>query len=990
MADQTQSLVGMASMKSSARKEVDPSRSDAKPASRFKTKSVDRTSREGGFDGFLKTFLGKDGSSSSAKAASTRQAQAQSAATAGKKKEKSPCPAPEKKSSGKAGSRLDAEEKRALRRSLDKTIPAEQALLPDMNDMPADFLYGYGFGPEAGMYGIPALPEAADGTPALADIPVTPEMAAAAEEAAMLIWNLLYGPADGSAGTGGADGALPGAPVEGAADALEKLAGLLGALAGGKDGGEAADAAPSGLAGLGAYTLDAEAVQAGLETANTSAEMNSAAVLAALDELLDGMPREVLEQALADTAEALGLPEAGESELFEAIAETLGVEVIESSNGKAPMASNTLLTMLGQGAATPEVVAALTEAETEASPITGNVVPEAESVNTTVDAETPEATVATEPAEAAEMVEAVETAEAVVAAESAEAAEMIEAAETVELPATKTMEATEQAETVEMPDAAPTAEASEAAKAAETVENAVSGETIEVIETSEKVETPEKAEAAETAKKADGIDVAKTGDADAPDAPDVPAASATPAAAQESAATAQPARPHSGQAAPEAASLENAAVASTATAVEGESEVQNEAAASIQKPVATNEQPIASDGKATVLPEVDTEVNAEAEADADVAALPSVEPEAAETASDSAFAANAMRQNPADATAESAGSDKVETEIFDLFKQFLKEKKAENSVQNQDSAQSEPADDDPDALLSEFSAWAAKNAKSAEAKDVAANKPRLVQALNNALNTARAAAGEASAEGSAKGEKDFSGMGKILESSLLLTANESPESAELGQSGKQLAGVAILAQSASAETGTGTQEQQAAPVLGPSVATATVQNNPAATTAHSSAGSSMFEQIENIERLTDAMRMANKGGIKNLTLQLTPDELGKVMLKVESRNGVVNAYLRVEKPEAAAQLANNLGQLRENLKAQGIELGELDIRQQQHGQALGDFGGHRQRRNQETDPDANGKNVRPYARGEQDEGDEAIPVQGASRRDATGGLNFFA
>ncbi len=106
----------------------------------------------------------------------------------------------------------------------------------------------------------------------------------------------------------------------------------------------------------------------------------------------------------------------------------------------------------------------------------------------------------------------------------------------------------------------------------------------------------------------------------------------------------------------------------------------------------------------------------------------------------------------------------------------------------------------------------------------------------------------------------------------------------------------------------------------------------------------MMEQIENIERLADAMRVASRGGVKNLTMQLTPDELGKVMLRVEAKDGKVSAYLRVEKPEAAAQLANNLHQLRENLKAQGIELANLDIQMRGENEALGDFGGGRQRR----------------------------------------------
>ncbi|MCD8351682.1 MAG: flagellar hook-length control protein FliK [Planctomycetaceae bacterium] len=152
--------------------------------------------------------------------------------------------------------------------------------------------------------------------------------------------------------------------------------------------------------------------------------------------------------------------------------------------------------------------------------------------------------------------------------------------------------------------------------------------------------------------------------------------------------------------------------------------------------------------------------------------------------------------------------------------------------------------------------------------------------------------------------------------------------------------------------------------------------------------STMMEQIENIERLADAMRIAARGGIKNLTMQLTPDELGKVMLRVEAKDGVVSAYLRVEKPEAAAQLANNLQQLRENLKAQGIELATLDIQMRGENEALGDFGGGRQRR----EADFNGSGERGSHRDTESIPGSAPPTPAAEPAGAggPGELNLFA
>jgi flagellar hook-length control protein FliK len=107
--------------------------------------------------------------------------------------------------------------------------------------------------------------------------------------------------------------------------------------------------------------------------------------------------------------------------------------------------------------------------------------------------------------------------------------------------------------------------------------------------------------------------------------------------------------------------------------------------------------------------------------------------------------------------------------------------------------------------------------------------------------------------------------------------------------------------------------------------------------AHSGSMSTMLEQMENIERLSEAMKMATKGGVNNITMQLAPAELGRLVLKVESRNGVVSAKLRVEKKEAAEQLGANLHALKKSLAALGITLGDIDIEHEPATESPGDF-----------------------------------------------------
>ncbi|MDR1520071.1 MAG: flagellar hook-length control protein FliK [Planctomycetota bacterium] len=155
--------------------------------------------------------------------------------------------------------------------------------------------------------------------------------------------------------------------------------------------------------------------------------------------------------------------------------------------------------------------------------------------------------------------------------------------------------------------------------------------------------------------------------------------------------------------------------------------------------------------------------------------------------------------------------------------------------------------------------------------------------------------------------------------------------------------------------------------------------------------STLLDRIENIERLTEAVKLANRGGTKNITLALSPPELGKVTLKVESRGGVVSAFLQVEKPEAVSHLTAGLRELRENLKAQGIELGELDIRQQQRqNQAMGEGeGGQRRPGDREASSGAEGDRIgRLAAPAEMEEADLAAGA--APGWPGPGNLNLFA
>lgn len=149
--------------------------------------------------------------------------------------------------------------------------------------------------------------------------------------------------------------------------------------------------------------------------------------------------------------------------------------------------------------------------------------------------------------------------------------------------------------------------------------------------------------------------------------------------------------------------------------------------------------------------------------------------------------------------------------------------------------------------------------------------------------------------------------------------------------------------------------------------------------------SPMLDQIANIERLSEMMRMSNRRGVQNLTMQLSPPELGKVTVRVESKNGVISALFRVQNAESAAQLHNGLEQLKENLKAQGLELNQVEIRQE--GFAAGGEGGGRQYAH-ET---AQARTAHNAGKHDQNaDGDEQDAKSVPETRNPNGALNLFA
>lgn len=81
----------------------------------------------------------------------------------------------------------------------------------------------------------------------------------------------------------------------------------------------------------------------------------------------------------------------------------------------------------------------------------------------------------------------------------------------------------------------------------------------------------------------------------------------------------------------------------------------------------------------------------------------------------------------------------------------------------------------------------------------------------------------------------------------------------------------------------------------------------------------VFEQVES------GMLRTMQNGAKQLTLQLTPEDLGKVTVILSVKNHEVNALIRPESAEAAKAINDQLHQLKASLENQGLKVDNIEV-----------------------------------------------------------------
>jgi len=79
------------------------------------------------------------------------------------------------------------------------------------------------------------------------------------------------------------------------------------------------------------------------------------------------------------------------------------------------------------------------------------------------------------------------------------------------------------------------------------------------------------------------------------------------------------------------------------------------------------------------------------------------------------------------------------------------------------------------------------------------------------------------------------------------------------------------------------------------------------------------------QKLLEQVRLQLNPALRQATLALTPEHLGRIAIRMEMKAGELTAVVRAERPETLAALQANIGELRETLAEAGIEAGDIDL-----------------------------------------------------------------
>jgi len=90
-------------------------------------------------------------------------------------------------------------------------------------------------------------------------------------------------------------------------------------------------------------------------------------------------------------------------------------------------------------------------------------------------------------------------------------------------------------------------------------------------------------------------------------------------------------------------------------------------------------------------------------------------------------------------------------------------------------------------------------------------------------------------------------------------------------------------------------------------------------------GSPSPEAIERAERVLQQVRMQLRPDLRQATLELRPESLGRIAIQIEIEDGQTTAVIRADRAEALSVLERHLPELRSMFQQSGVDVSDLDV-----------------------------------------------------------------
>ncbi|MCH5184800.1 MAG: flagellar hook-length control protein FliK, partial [Oscillospiraceae bacterium] len=85
--------------------------------------------------------------------------------------------------------------------------------------------------------------------------------------------------------------------------------------------------------------------------------------------------------------------------------------------------------------------------------------------------------------------------------------------------------------------------------------------------------------------------------------------------------------------------------------------------------------------------------------------------------------------------------------------------------------------------------------------------------------------------------------------------------------------------------------------------------------------------VQMTERMTNNLIHSSDGNVKQMQIQLQPETLGNIVIKLESAQGEVSVKIIASNPEVRDMMAQASAQMSESIRAQGVNLSNIDVPQ---------------------------------------------------------------